>query len=152
MSFRILKKAKRISKANKSAPALPHFIKRPLADSTSSSALSLDIKFQINSAVLGEEGIAQLDVVGSELVSLLESDSLPVISLQGHTDDTGEADYNMSLSDKRAKAARAYLIDTYGLPAGNISADGKGESTPMVENTDRNSRAINRRVELRVMR
>jgi len=119
---------------------------------TSSSALSLDIKFQFNSAVLGDEGIAQLDVVGSELVTLLESDLLPVISLQGHTDDVGEADYNLALSDKRAKSARKYLIETFGLPAKNISADGMGESTPMVQNKDRNSRAINRRVELRVMR
>ena len=126
-----------------------------MVDATSanaSSALSLDIKFEFNSAILGDEGIAQLDVVGSELVTLLESDLLPVISLQGHTDDIGEADYNMSLSDQRAKTARAYLIDTFGLPAKNISADGMGESTPMVQNKDRNSRAINRRVELRVMR
>jgi len=117
-----------------------------------SSALSLDIKFQYNSAELGESGMAQLDALGSVLLSLLEADTLPKISLEGHTDDTGSADYNMGLSDNRAKSARAYLIDSYGLPGDSIDAYGMGESSPMVKNVDKASRAKNRRVELRVLR
>ena len=96
--------------------------------------------------------MAQLDALGSVLVSLLEADSLPKISLEGHTDDLGAAEYNMSLSDKRAKSARNYLIDSYGLPASKIEAYGMGEGSPMVKNADKVSRAQNRRVELRVLR
>jgi len=117
-----------------------------------SSALSLDVKFQYNSSELGEEGMTQLDVLGSELVSLLEAESLPRISTEGHPDDIGPAAYNMSLSDRRAKAARDYLLNTFDLPQSSIEAFGKGESHPVGDNISRAARAINRRVELRVLR
>ena len=113
--------------------------------------LSLDIKFQYNSAELGPEGVAQLDSLGDILLSLLEAQNLPKISLEGHTDDTGSAEYNLDLSDRRAKSARRYLLDTFGLPASNIEAYGMGESSPMVANVDKETRALNRRVELRVL-
>lgn len=114
--------------------------------------ISLDIKFEYNSAVLGDQGIAQLEVVGDALVALLETDSLPRISLEGHTDDMGPAEYNMKLSDQRARSARTYLIDNFGIPEDSIDAFGMGESSPMVTNRDKTSRALNRRVELRVVR
>jgi len=101
---------------------------------------------------LSEDGITQLDALGSALIELLETNNLPRISLEGHTDDTGPAEYNMGLSDNRAKSARAYLINSYGLPDSTIEAYGMGESSPTVKNVDRVSRAQNRRVELRVLR
>jgi len=120
--------------------------------SDASSAMSLDIKFESDSDVLGSLGVDQLDALGSALVSLLEQDSLPRISLEGHTDNTGSYEYNMDLSDKRAKSARLYLVNNFGLPEDSIDAYGMGESSPMVGNTDSAARAQNRRVELRVVR
>lgn len=120
-----------------------------VSSTTDISALSLDIKFRYNSAELEGAGIAQLEVLGSALVNYLEAGDLPVISLEGHTDDSGPEDYNMDLSNRRANATRAFLVDNFGLPASSIEAYGMGEERPIAPNTDAASRAINRRVELR---
>lgn len=116
-----------------------------------SSALALDIKFKYNSFELEPEGMSQLDALGSALISLLEENQLPRISLEGHTDSSGPAEYNLELSGKRAKAARDYLGSNYGLSVSNIEARGMGESSPLFDNSSATSRAKNRRVELRVV-
>lgn len=122
------------------------------ATASASSALALDIKFQFNSSDLEAEGITQLDVLGSTLVTLMEEETLPRISLEGHTDDIGSAEYNKFLSNKRAEAARDYLLDTFGLPQSTIEAYGMGEEFPVSDNVTKAARALNRRVELRVLR
>ena len=73
------------------------------------------------------------------------------IEVEGHTDTRGTARHNMALSQTRAEAVRAYLLEHYSLRAGNLTAKGYGETHP--ETRERNDEELlrNRRVELRVL-
>lgn len=118
-----------------------------------SEALSVSgIRFETNSAVLTQRGQVQLDVLGSELMAMWEKGGLPTISLEGHTDDRGQDDYNQELSEKRANSARSYLIAEFDFPVSKLVARGKGEKVPLVPNTDSAARALNRRVDIRVLK
>ncbi len=70
------------------------------------------------------------------------------IAIEGHTDNKGGADYNLALSQKRAEAVRAALVDRFGIAAGRLTATGFGETKPIETNDTIEGRARNRRVEL----
>ena len=72
------------------------------------------------------------------------------IEIQGHTDDDGAREPNVKLSQKRAESVRAYLIKK-GAPGANLIARGYGPDQPKVKNTDKASRAINRRVDFKLI-
>lgn len=111
-----------------------------------------DITFETNSDTLTGTGKTQLDVFGSELVNLWQSGDLPHIALEGHTDDRGDTAYNQVLSERRAEAAKRYLVDEYGLPSQSIATRGMGETKPIASNATQALRLENRRVEIRVVR
>ena len=66
----------------------------------------------------------------------------------GHTDNIGAKDFNVNLSQERADAVRFYLNDV--APALHLSARGYGMSRPKTDNSTKEGRQNNRRVELRV--
>jgi len=68
-------------------------------------------------------------------------------SIDGHTDNTGQDDMNMRLSQARANSVRDYLIGK-GIAANRLNAQGFGETTPIDVNTTKEGRANNRRVEI----
>lgn len=70
------------------------------------------------------------------------------LEVTGHTDDRGNDNYNMKLSDKRAAAVKAYLVKK-GVGADRIAAKGYGETMPVADNKTKAGRAANRRVEVR---
>ena len=72
--------------------------------------------------------------------------------LGGHTDDVGDAGYNKERSEKRANAARQYLVDSHGVAAERIDTEGLGESDPLVSGQGDAARAKNRRVVLELVR
>jgi len=122
-----------------------------VAPTAAEDSLSLDIKFQVNSASLTPKGINALDSLGSALLAIQRNGELPTVMLEGHTDDTGDADYNLILSEERADTARNYLMDRFGLPKESIQSAGFGETAPVTPNTDGAARQTNRRVELKVV-
>ena len=69
-----------------------------------------------------------------------------VITLEGHTDSRGAEAYNEDLSQRRADAVRAVMIDRFGVGAGRVSTQGFGESQPIASNDTDSGRAENRRV------
>lgn len=69
------------------------------------------------------------------------------ITIEGHTDSRGSDEINERLSQSRADAVRAYLLEQ-GVPAGRMVSRGMGESSPVADNTSAEGRAVNRRVEL----
>jgi len=70
------------------------------------------------------------------------------ISIEGHTDSSGDERYNERLSTKRAEAVRDYLATNMGLDAANIEAIGYGESRPIATNDTEEGRAQNRRIDV----
>jgi OOP family OmpA-OmpF porin len=65
----------------------------------------------------------------------------------GHTDRAGPEDYNLRLSKRRADAVKAELV-RLGVPANQITAEGRGEADPLVPTADGVREAQNRRVEI----
>ena len=69
-----------------------------------------------------------------------------VLVVQGHTDSTGSESYNNRLAVKRANAVVQYLRQRYGISAVRLQAEGKGESSPIADNSTEAGRKLNRRV------
>lgn len=89
-----------------------------------------------------------------EIAAALSADTtVNNIVVSGHADRIGSDKYNMKLSEQRANAVRDYLV-AKGIDAGRLSAQGKGETMPVVTCTDKNRAALikclepNRRVEV----
>lgn len=71
------------------------------------------------------------------------------LTLSGHTDNQGDADKNMQLSEKRSKAVKAYLVKK-GVPEDIIIAEWYGQTVPIADNNTPEGRQKNRRVEMKV--
>lgn len=84
-----------------------------------------------------------------DLVASLEEYEGTEVLVVGHTDSTGEAAYNQGLSERRAGAARTFLIGA-GLDAGRVRAVGMGENEPIATNDTEAGRQENRRVEVAI--
>lgn len=83
----------------------------------------------------------------NELASLLQSHPTMKITLVGHTDNVGKADYNMRLSKARVESVRNALIQR-GIDGNRIKTVGKGMTEPIADNKTKEGRAQNRRVEI----
>lgn len=70
------------------------------------------------------------------------------LTIEGHTDNTGTAAANKTLSDKRAAAVKAYLTSNFGIGAERLASVGLGDTKPAAPNTTPEGRQQNRRVEL----
>lgn len=103
------------------------------------------ILFGSNRATLDQTSFTTLDQI-SERAQACEN---AFIIVEGHTDDIGSEDMNNRLSEQRATAVMTYLVEK-GVDSSRIEAVGFGESRPLVPNTSNESRAKNRRIELRV--
>jgi outer membrane protein OmpA-like peptidoglycan-associated protein len=72
------------------------------------------------------------------------------IDVIGHTDSVGAADYNQTLSEKRADAVRRALIQR-SVAAARVVAYGMGENSPVADNASAAGRSANRRVEIKII-
>lgn len=83
----------------------------------------------------------------NEAVIIMKENPQLKVEVDGHTDSTGPAAYNMKLSEERAKAVKAYFVD-HGIDAKRITTKGFGLTKPVASNDTKEGRAKNRRVEL----
>lgn len=83
-----------------------------------------------------------------EIAGLLKQNPQWKIYIVGHTDNVGTYDYNMDLSQRRAKAVVTALTAQYGVQAARLRAAGVGPVAPVASNESEEGRAENRRVEL----
>jgi OOP family OmpA-OmpF porin len=74
-----------------------------------------------------------------------------IITVEGGTDSVGNADYNYSLSERRADAVIQYLASQHSIPPHKIYLIGLGKDKPVDSNKTRDGRAKNRRVDVRLM-
>ena len=103
------------------------------------------VTFATNSSSLTAQAKANLDKVAQVFLEFPDTNLL----LEGHTDSTGDAAYNMTLSQKRANAVAQYL-QAAGVAAGRFTVKAYGETRPMFDNSTPDGRAKNRRVEVAV--
>jgi peptidoglycan-associated lipoprotein len=104
--------------------------------------------FKIGKAALPDEATGQLD----QLISQLKGSSTNAyIQIEGHTDSTGDLQYNRILGLQRAEAVRQYLYDHYQVPLHRMNVISFGEDKPVAPNTTRDGRALNRRVVIQVV-
>jgi len=105
-----------------------------------------EVHFDFDKATLKPEGKANLD----KAAALLDKHPRVVVEVAGHTDSIGSDAYNQALSERRAIAAKDYLVSK-GVAATRLTAKGYGESQPVASNDTDAGRAMNRRVELIVL-
>lgn len=101
------------------------------------------VNFEINKAVLLADSKSVLDQVAASLVA----NPAVRVEVAGYTDNTGAKAHNEKLSQDRADAVRAYLVEK-GVSPDQLIAKGYGESQPIASNATAAGRAQNRRVEL----
>ena len=82
-----------------------------------------------------------------EIINIWNSKKQPLIILEGHTDSSGSPEYNLELSEKRAKFVREQLM-LRGVPAEKIKTSWFGATKPIATETTEEGKAKNRRVEL----
>jgi OOP family OmpA-OmpF porin len=104
--------------------------------------------FAFDKAKLTEDGKAAIDEYRKQLRPELSEAYEGIII--GHTDSTGDADYNLGLSMRRAEAVSAYLVST-GVEAAKLREIGRGENDPITSNDTKEGQAENRRVEIVVI-
>jgi outer membrane protein OmpA-like peptidoglycan-associated protein len=108
-------------------------------------SIAMRIQFEHDSARLSDEARQVLDRVASVLQDQLMQDK--VVEIEGHADASGPDAYNLGLSEERARAVRAYLVEQHGVAAARLPYVGKGESEPFDGSDPYNG--ANRRVEFR---
>ena len=101
------------------------------------------IYFDTDSSVPRPESEATLQNV----LQLLKADTSLKLEVQGHTDDTGAPDHNVTLSDARAASVKQWLTG-HGIAPAVLTSKGYGATKPVADNKTPEGRAKNRRVEL----
>src|SRR5262245_13974977 len=105
--------------------------------------VALYINFDTGKADLKQDGVATVQ----EIATLLKSHPTLRLSVEGHTDNVGDAAANKKLSEARAKSVTSAIVAS-GIDAARLSASGFGQEKPVADNRNEEGRARNRRVEL----
>ena len=105
--------------------------------------VALQVNFATDSTQIEASSKPQVD----QVVQLLQDDPPLQLSIEGHTDNTGDGQHNQVLSEGRARAVVAELV-ARGIDGARLQAQGYGDSRPVADNGTEAGRAENRRVEL----
>jgi outer membrane protein OmpA-like peptidoglycan-associated protein len=105
-----------------------------------------NVFFETDSFTLKKESMLELNKV----VRFLQLNSTIRIEIGGHTDNTGNDEYNQVLSEKRAKAVSGYLISSSIAPS-RIVSKGYGINKPIATNQTEEGKAQNRRTEMKII-
>ncbi|CAN5190766.1 OmpA family protein [soil metagenome] len=110
-------------------------------------AVSFDsgILFAFDSAELRADARENLE----KLSTIINRDEDTILLIVGHTDTTGDADYNQGLSEQRAQSAADYMISE-GLVESRVQTEGRGETEPIADNSTEAGQQENRRVEVAI--
>lgn len=104
--------------------------------------------FAFGKSDLPETATARLD----QMVTDLKADPKTIfIEIEGHTDNVGPEEVNQRLGLERAESVKRYLYENHRVPLHKISVISYGEEKPVAPNDNRDSRAQNRRVVVRVL-
>lgn len=105
--------------------------------------ITFNLLFDFDKSEIKEEMIPSLE----QAKIVLDEDSSASFVLSGHTDSSGPEGYNQGLSERRAEAVKAWLVKE-GVPSARLSTVGYGENRPKYDNSTKEGRKLNRRVEM----
>ena len=106
------------------------------------------VNFKVNSAILSDESKTKLD----DLATRAMNTKGYVIEVSGYTDATGGIEKNRVLSQHRADSVIRYLVENHQIPLRRIITPyGYGKTNPVADNTTKEGRAQNRRVEIKLL-
>lgn len=105
-----------------------------------------EVTFELNAATLTPAARETL----REVAAALRGEPNLRAEIAGHSDNTGAVEYNLRLSQQRAEAVRDFLVSE-GVEASRLRARGYGPNEPVADNSTASGRALNRRVEFRVL-
>ena len=108
--------------------------------------VELDVKFDFDKADVKQDSYGDI----KNLADFMKQYPQTSTTVEGHTDSVGSDAYNQKLSERRANAVRAVLVNQYGVEADRVNAVGNGEAAPVADNATEAGRAVNRRVEAAV--
>jgi outer membrane protein OmpA-like peptidoglycan-associated protein len=103
--------------------------------------------FAQGKSVIDPKSYSELD----EVVQMLKENQRIEIQLEGHTDNQGSSKLNMELSENRVEAVKKYLVEK-GIAKGRIKTKAFGGSQPLKNEMTQEARALNRRVEMRILK
>ena len=105
------------------------------------------IEFEAGNPFVRDEDRALLDRI---VETLKQRPNVKLVEVCGHTDDGGELDPNLVLSQQRAETVRGYLVSK-GIDAARLRTRAYGKTIPIVPNDTPANRAHNRRVDFRIL-
>jgi peptidoglycan-associated lipoprotein len=106
-----------------------------------------DAYFDYDKHTLRPDAIKALEADSSELRDILKDYPDYKLTVEGHCDERGSAEYNMALGQERANAAKAYLVQV-GIPDGQLSTVTYGKEKPVCDEHDETCWQKNRRVHI----
>lgn len=108
-----------------------------------------EVQFRVDAAYLSESVKGAL----SDLAAALKEENANIyLEIQGHTDSTGSAEYNLKLGERRAEAVRSHMNGAHQIPLHRMSVISYGEDRPITDNSTAAGRAHNRRVTIVVLK
>jgi outer membrane protein OmpA-like peptidoglycan-associated protein len=130
-------------KNNNGCPAIDEAKKQEVLQKISFAAKS--IQFETGKDIIKSVSFAKLDTV----VNIMKTYESTNWSIEGHTDNVGDAAKNLDLSKRRAAAVKAYFINK-GISGSRLSSEGYGDTKPAADNKTAAGRQTNRRVEIKL--
>lgn len=110
--------------------------------------ISLDVTFELGKAAIDKNFTKAID----ELGAYLKENEKVAVRIDGHTDSTGNKDFNKQLSEQRAAAIKEYLQQKFGISNERLVSQGFGPEKPLASNETLEGRRLNRRVEVETIR
>jgi peptidoglycan-associated lipoprotein len=107
--------------------------------------LAAMIHFDLDKATIRSDDAGALD----QKVAILQANPSLTIRISGHCDERGSDEYNLALGNRRAAAAKAYLV-SHGIDAGRIETASYGEERPIAPGHDESAWSQNRRDEFEI--
>ncbi len=107
--------------------------------------VDIEVRFAFDSAVVSAEGRTEVN----QLAAFMKRFPEAVVFIEGHASNVGKAEYNMRLSERRAKAI-ADLLTAQGIDSSRITSQGFGVTRPRVQGNTREAHAANQRIEAKV--
>jgi hypothetical protein len=117
------------------------------------------IQFEYNKAVIKPESFDLMNEIGA---TIKKNPQIKKIGIEGHASSEGDAKHNLKLSDERAKAVMAYIVEKGGVDAARLEAKGFGSTRPIVDDSPKAVKGLskedaealhekNRRVEFNIL-